>query len=325
MAYREVARVEMQEIIRRWQLGEGHRRIASGTGASRNTVRKYVNAAAAAGFSRNGPTPTPYQISAPTALRQAGLLKSKVTNEELLVPWAGQIYQWLTVIALRLWPQKIAQGKCPSMKDVTLNQREQPRLQVLNSVLEYQLPRPPADEVMGISERQLRRVLATCRREGAAALSHGNRGRMPRNAVAEEVTATVIMLAREKYAGFNHGLPSARRHRPPKHRVRRERMPQEGLLQMDGSHHPWLEERGPRFVLLTGDDATGTVANAFFRPGEDTRGYFQLMEGVIHRYGIPHSNLRRPARGLQVCRKAPAYTSTCRPNPLHPGHAGTGY
>ena len=66
-------------------------------------------------------------------------------------------------------------------------------------------------------------------------------------------------------------------------------MPQEGmLLQIDGSHHPWLEGRGPRFVLLLAvDDATGTVANALFQPEEDTRGYFLLMEDIIHRCGIP--------------------------------------
>ena len=197
-----------------------------------------------------------------------------------------------------------------------MHQREQARLQVLNSVLEYQLPTTQAAEVLGISERQVRRILAAYRREGAAALVHGNRGRQPRNAVPQETASAVVMLASGKYAGFNHshlsevleeregidlsrqtvsrllnrhGLPSARRHRPPKHRVRRERMPQEGmLLQIDGSHHAWLEERGPRFVLLLAvDDATGTVANAVFQPGEDTRGYFLLMEGVIRRYGIP--------------------------------------
>ena len=185
------------------------------------------------------------------------------------------------------------------MKDVTLNQREQARLQVLNCVLEYQLPRTQAAEIMGISERQLRRILAAYRRDGAAALSHGNRDRQPRNTIPEEITDAVIILASEKYAGFNHshlsevlaeredihlsrqtlsrllnrhGLPSARRHRPPKHRIRWERMPQEDmLLQIDGSHHAWLEERGPRFVLLLAvDDATGTVADAVFQPGEDT-------------------------------------------------------
>ena len=45
MAYREVTRVEIEEVLRRWQRGEGLRRIASGTGISRITVRKYVAAA----------------------------------------------------------------------------------------------------------------------------------------------------------------------------------------------------------------------------------------------------------------------------------------
>ncbi|MCY4365164.1 MAG: ISNCY family transposase [Chloroflexi bacterium] len=202
------------------------------------------------------------------------------------------------------------------MKDVTLNQREQARLQVLNSVLEYQLPTTQAAEVLGISERQVRRILAAYRREGAAALVHGNRGRQSRNTIPEETASAVVVLASGKYAGFNHshlsevlaeregihlssqtvsrllnrhGLSSASRHRPPKHRIRRERMPQEGmLLQIDQSHHAWLEERGPGFVLLLAvDDATGTVANAVFQTGEDTRGYFLLMEGVIRRYGLP--------------------------------------
>ena len=59
-------------------------------------------------------------------------------------------------------------------------------------------------------------------------------------------------------------------------------------MQIDGSHHPWLEDREPRFVLLLEvDDATGTVANPVFQSGEDTRGYLQLMEVVIRRYGVP--------------------------------------
>lgn len=59
------------------------------------------------------------------------------------------------------------------------------------------------------------------------------------------------------------------------------------LVQADGSHNPWLEERGPRFVLLLAvDDATGMVANAVFRQAEDTRGYFILVNGLIRRWGV---------------------------------------
>ena len=46
------------------------------------------------------------------------------------------------------------------------------------------------------------------------------------------------------------------------------------LVQIDGSHHPWLEDRGPKLTLLIAvDDATGTVAQAVFRTSEDTRGW----------------------------------------------------
>jgi hypothetical protein len=66
-------------------------------------------------------------------------------------------------------------------------------------------------------------------------------------------------------------------------------MPQEGmLLQLDGSHHAWLENRGPWLTLfLAIDDATGTVPYALFREQEDTLGYFELLKQIINRCGIP--------------------------------------
>ncbi|MYA50072.1 MAG: ISNCY family transposase [Chloroflexi bacterium] len=202
------------------------------------------------------------------------------------------------------------------MKDVTLKQLEQTRLHVLNTVLEHQLPVALAAEVMGVTERHAWRILAAYRREGAAALAHGNRSRKPHNAVSDVEVDSVVKLASTDYAGANHthlsellreredidlsrqtvhriltkaGIPSPRRRRPPQHRVRRQRMPQAGMLvQIDGSHHPWLEDRGPRFVLLLAvDDATGIVTNAVFRPEEDTCGYFILLRGLIERWGVP--------------------------------------
>ena len=51
---------------------------------------------------------------------------------------------------------------------------------------------------------------------------------------------------------------------------------------------PWVEDRGPKLVLLLAvDDATGAVAQALFRTGEDTRGYLMLLEGLIRQWGIP--------------------------------------
>ena len=44
MAYREVSRVEIAEVVRCWQSGIGRWRISTGTGLSRATVRKYIEA-----------------------------------------------------------------------------------------------------------------------------------------------------------------------------------------------------------------------------------------------------------------------------------------
>ena len=87
----------------------------------------------------------------------------------------------------------------------------------------------------------------------------------------------------------NAGLSSPRRRRPPKHRVRRQRMPREGMLiQMDGSYHRRLGEDGPQFTILFAvDDATGCVPGALFCDHEDTSSYFLLLQGLLRRRGIP--------------------------------------
>jgi len=202
------------------------------------------------------------------------------------------------------------------MKGLTLTTKEQTRLQILNVVLEGRWSMRETAEVLGVSERHGWRLLAAYRKEGAAALAHGNRGRVPSNATPVAMRQQVVAMAQELYRGINHthlaellaqregivlsrstvrrllvgaGVPSPRRRRPPRHRCRRQRMPQEGmLLQLDGSHHRWLEDRGPVLTLLLAvDDATGRVPYALFRKQEDTQGYLILLRGVIERCGIP--------------------------------------
>ena len=158
--------------------------------------------------------------------------------------------------------------------------------------------------------------MADYRKNGAASLAHGPRGRKPANAIPEATRSRVVHLARTVDEGANHthlsellseresldmgrtrlrrilvnaGLSSPRRRRPPKHRVRRQRMPREGMLiQMNGSYHRWLGEDGPQFTILFAvDDATGCVVNALFCDHEDTSSYFLLMQGLLRRRGIP--------------------------------------
>ena len=127
---------------------------------------------------------------------------------------------------------------------------------------------------------------------------------------SDAVAADVVHLARTRYAGTNHshlsellsepegidigrttlrrilvnaGLSRTRRRRQPKHRVRRQQMLRMGMLiQMDGSHHPWLGNRMPPFTLLVAvDDATGTVVDALFCNKEDAHSYFLLIHGLL--------------------------------------------
>ena len=202
------------------------------------------------------------------------------------------------------------------MENVTFKPKEQTRLQVLNSLLAEHMTLDQAATLMGVSPRHTRHILADYRRNGAASLAHGHRGRKPANAIPETIRSRVVHLARTVYEGANHthlsellseregldmgrttlrrilvnaGLSSPRRRRPPKHRVRRQRMPREGMLiQLDGSYHRWLGEDGPQFTILFAvDDATGCVLNALFCDHEDTSSYFLLMQGLLRRRGIP--------------------------------------
>ena len=102
MAYREVTRVDIQEIIRRWQAGEGYRRIAAGASLSRNTVRKYLSAAKAEGITKDGSAPTDDQLSRLAVIGQSGPRQAETPTEDVLAPWADQIDRWLTGERLQL-------------------------------------------------------------------------------------------------------------------------------------------------------------------------------------------------------------------------------
>ena len=71
MSYKEVFRLEILEVIRRWRAGHSQRRIASGTVPSRDTVGRYITAAEALGVSRPEPEPSEEQLSLVTSSRQA--------------------------------------------------------------------------------------------------------------------------------------------------------------------------------------------------------------------------------------------------------------
>ena len=102
MAYKEVSRVEISELIRRWQAGASTRGLSRATGLSRTTVRKYVQEAEGCGLRRDGPPANEQQLSTLVRLQIAGPRHVRVPTDDLLKPWAEAIEQWLKRDRLQL-------------------------------------------------------------------------------------------------------------------------------------------------------------------------------------------------------------------------------
>jgi len=201
-------------------------------------------------------------------------------------------------------------------RGVTLTVKEQKRLRLVVELDAGRVTGREAADVLGVSLRHVWRLLAAFREEGAAGLAHGNRGRQPMNKTPQALQEQILALAKVRYKDYydthfaekldelhsiqvsrstlrrlrrSMGQGSPRQRRASKHRGRRKRYSQEGmLLQLDGSPHDGLEGRGPRLALLVAiDDATSEVPHALFREQEDDAGYFELIWAISQSHGLP--------------------------------------
>ena len=201
-------------------------------------------------------------------------------------------------------------------EDITMSQRELQRLSVIRHVVEKRLTQKKAGEALGLSTRQVRRMQRRVEREGERGIIHRLRGKASACRIHERTRERVIRLYRERYGDFGPTLACeklqeeygiqisreslrqwliedgawSRKRNGRAHRQFRERKSCFGeMLQMDGSHHDWLEGRGPKLVLMGYiDDATGKAFGRF----SDYEGTFPAMDGFhryIRLYGIPQS------------------------------------
>lgn len=94
-------------------------------------------------------------------------------------------------------------------------------------------------------------------------------------------------------------LRCSRRCRAPRHRGRRPRRPQVGLvLQLDGRPFAWFGARWPACSLLAAlDDATGTVLVACFRGEEDTAGSRWLPREIAWTGRFPAADVVQALKG----------------------------
>ncbi len=194
---------------------------------------------------------------------------------------------------------------------IEMSQRERDRLKVMATVLSGERMQVEASRLLGLTDRTIRRLGRRLKDEGDQGIVHKLRGRPSNRRIAPQERQKVIDAYRRDYGDFGptlaaeklaqRGLPVKgqtlrlwllaeglwqRRRKRDKHRRRRERRECFGeLVQADGSHHDWLEGRGPWMVLLVMiDDATSKVTARFY-PGETTEGYMDLLGHYVRRHG----------------------------------------
>jgi transposase len=202
-----------------------------------------------------------------------------------------------------------------------MNDGELSRAAVLSRVADQGWSLVQAAERMAVSYRQAKRLWKRYRTQGSAGLVHGNVGRASNRAKPKGVRRRVLGLIGKKYGGkpgerFGPTLAAehlaqedgirvgvetlrgwmleaglwSRERRGRAHRQRRERKAHLGeLVQMDGSFHAWLEERGPGGCLMNMvDDATGTTLCQMGKE-ETIWAAARVLRAWIESYGVPQA------------------------------------
>lgn len=198
-----------------------------------------------------------------------------------------------------------------------LTMKDERKIEVIHGVMDRRISVEEGGRVLNRSVRTVFRMVSRLREVGIRGVRHGNRGRKSPRKISDVVRQKIVAFARGKYADINdthlqeilekgnhvclsremlrrilraEGIGPKRKRRSPKYRCRRERREAVGMmLQIDASHHDWLQGRGPWLALVGAiDDATGHIW-ACFEDSETTWAYFHLMEGVFSSHGLPVS------------------------------------
>ncbi|MGF6840596.1 transposase [Paraburkholderia youngii] len=199
---------------------------------------------------------------------------------------------------------------------ITMTMREIDRLKVIQAVTEARLKPGQAAERLGLSVRQIERLVLRYDAAGVAGPVSGKRGRAGNHQLPAGKAQRALALIRERYADFGptlareklrecHGIELAvetvrtlmiaaglwvpRRDRPPKvYQPRNRRACLGELIQIDGSDHHWFEDRAPACTLLVFiDDATGRLMTLHFTATESTFSYFEALSKYLGAHGKP--------------------------------------
>lgn len=199
---------------------------------------------------------------------------------------------------------------------VTMSQKELHRLEAVQKVKDDRLSVSAAARLLSISRSHMHRLLQAYDRDGSGGLVSKKRGRPSNRRYPEAFRNTVLDIVREHYHDFGPTLACeklAERHRigisketlrqwmtqaglwtsrqerrKHLHQPRNRRECFGELVQIDGSHHWWFEDRGPKCALLVFiDDATGKLLHLRFARSENTFDYFHATKAYLQDWGKP--------------------------------------
>ncbi|PDT81296.1 ISNCY family transposase [Sinorhizobium sp. BJ1] len=198
---------------------------------------------------------------------------------------------------------------------IAMSERDLQRIEVLSKVVDGRMTLVSAAHVLGLSTRQVRRLLERIRTDGAASIRHRAIGRPSNNRISDGVRDYAMAIVRERYADFGPtlaaeklaerdgltvsretlrqwmaeaGLWLSRQQRRSFHQPRLRREAFGELVQIDGSEHRWFEDRGdPCSLLVFIDDATGKLMQLRFVRSESAFTYFEALELYLKAHGAP--------------------------------------
>ena len=200
-----------------------------------------------------------------------------------------------------------------------MSSKESARKTEVERVIDHRITQKEAASKLGVSERQFRRILQRYRQEGDAGLVSRKRG-IPSNRRTDAETREEVrkLITDPIMKGFGPTLMSEKleqkkaiklsketirrmmvedkvwksktKKKSETHPARPRRMSRGELVQIDGSEHAWLEERGPKATLLVFvDDATSEILAAEFAPEECFFSYGELCKRYFKEQGLPKS------------------------------------
>jgi hypothetical protein len=176
---------------------------------------------------------------------------------------------------------------------------EATRLAILQQLAARQLSQAAAADLLGLTTRQVKRLLAAYRTTGPASVVSKKRGQPSNHRLHADLEAHALDLVRTRYADFGptfaheklsevHGLTLSvetvrqlmitaglwrpnQASQPVVHHLRPRRTCFGELVQIDGSPHAWFEDRAPVCTLVVFiDDATSHLVEVQFAPAETT-------------------------------------------------------